>query len=145
MPSPISIGFISCFNFLDCKSKVEDGRCEKISGQCWCLHNSGTPGHKACGYPHGYNGTYYSIASDSDPSPWTIIKGLGRKPWSAVCYADNKNGCNGNAALNFCHVPNGCYGTSLQTWTNQKRWSHSYKRPHASRYYGIVRCRNMEG
>ena len=83
-----------------------------LSGQCWCLHDSGA-GYKVCGHPDGYSGTYYSIATDSDPSPWTIIKGLGKLPINGC--ADNKNGCSGDCATNVCWSEEppwkGCKGT----------------------------------
>ena len=113
------------------------GKCDLIGGQCWCLHKDGTPGFAVCGYPSDYSGTYYSIASDSYPSPWTIIKRLGRKP-RKNCKSDTKTGCDGSCATNNCYW-GGCDGTSLTCWTNKKRWGRSPMYGD-----GIVRCTNME-
>ena len=117
---------------------ARDGKdkCETIGGQCWCLRKSGTPGSAVCGYPSDYNGTYYSIASDSYPSPWTIIKRLGRTPHSSNCKSDTKTGCDADCATNLCGL-SGCYGTKLTCWTDKSRWSYS-------KVDGIVRCTNME-
>ena len=121
-------------------TRDSEGKCDLIGGQCWCLHKEGTPGFAVCGYPSAYSGTYYSIASDSYPSPWTIIKRLEKKP-NSKCESDTKTGCEGSCATNICfsnkYVLKGCSGTKLTCWTNKKRWNRS-------EYDGIVRCTNME-
>ena len=117
-------------------AQVSEGKCVRIIGQCWCLHNKGTPGSAVCGYPSDYSGTYYSIASDSYPSPWTIIKSLGRTPHNYYCKFDTKPGCVGDCATNNCNY-DGCFGTQLTCWTDKERWNRSD-------YDEIVRCTNME-
>ena len=118
-----------------------------INGQCWCLHNNGTAGYSVCGYPSEYSGTYYSIASDLDPSPWTIIKGLGRSPHSSRCTKDTKMGCQSNCANNLCMECNSnsicteCYGS----WSEKRCWSNEQSWNVVRIVGGIVRCTNMEG
>ena len=125
---------------IECVTRDSEGKCDLIGGQCWCLHKDGTPGFAVCGYPSDYNGTYYSIASDSYPSPWTIIKRLGRIPHPRGCKSDTKSGCEADCATNICKTtPNdsGCFGTKLTCSTDKSRWSESRKD-------AIVRCTNME-
>ena len=106
------------------------------------MHERGTPGYCVCGYSKGYKGTYYSIARDSDPLPWTIIKELGKTPHGRFCKYNTKEGCD-NGAVNVCLDEGntdslGCYGTYVtNNKTNQLQWNWST-------WDGIVRCTNLE-
>ena len=73
-----------------------------VEGQCWCFHEGGISGSSVCGYPDGYSGEYYSIATDSKPSPHTIIKAFGKIPNPTECNLDTKTGCDGNSLSNVC-------------------------------------------
>ena len=73
-----------------------------IEGQCWCFHEGGVSGSSVCGYPDGYSGEYYSIATDSKPSPHTIIKAFGKTPNPTHCNVDTKTGCDSDSLSNVC-------------------------------------------
>lgn len=130
----IKIKLTILFSILECKSKDSQGTCKNIEGQCWCYMKVGTPSYRACGYSPGYSGTYFTIATDSEPSPHTIIYSLGQRPNPYNCASDTKSGCGSDCATNVCS--NGCWGSSMTCWSNAERW----RRTEAS----IVRCINLE-
>ena len=87
---------------------------------------------------------YYSIARDSAPLPWTIIRALGKTPHGLYCKYNTKEGCD-NGAVNICLNEGninslGCYGTYVtNNKSNQLQWNWS-----SWSADGIVRCTNME-
>ena len=121
---------------LECKSKDSQGTCKTINGQCWCYVRQGTPSYRACGYSSGYSGTYFTIATNSEPSPYTIIESLGQRPHPDNCRYDTMSGCDSDCATNYCN-PDGCWGSSMSCYNNAWRWG---RRNGGS----IVRCTNME-
>ena len=123
------------WHYLDCVTQSIEGRCSKIGNRCWCLHKRGTPGSSVCGYASGYNGEYYSIASDGYRSALTIIQAFGMPPTSN-CKQDTNAGCQGNCASNICNSF-GCTGTDQSCKSNYYRWSRTDGD-------GFVRCTNME-
>ena len=132
-----SFGYLS---IIGCIARNSGGTCREIQGQCWCYVNRGTLPYSVCGFSAGYNGAYYSLATNSQPSPWTIIKGLGQKPHRQVCPYDTKDGCDNDCGVNDCSGSgpgDGCWGTSLTCLTDEYRWKNT-KNP------SIVRCSNME-
>ena len=135
------------FLILVCESNTK-GTCKIIKGQCWCYkEEEGTPGYEVCGYSAGYSGTYFSIATDSQPSPHTIIKSLGFHPHSVYCLYDTKRGCDSSCRSNQCMYESGneigCWGSDMGTTRchvmhhgNAWKWSETLS--------SIVRCTNME-
>ena len=119
-----------------------------VEGQCWCFHEGGISGSSVCGYPDGYSGEYYSIATDSKPSPHTIIKAFGKTPNPKHCNLDTKTGCDGDSLSNVCissahtHHETHCTGTHFGSqYTNKQRW----ERANAALAGGFVRCKDIEG
>ena len=116
-----------------------------IEGQCWCFHEGGVSGSSVCGYPDGYSGEYYSIATDSKPSPHTIIKAFGKTPNPTHCNVDTKTGCDSDSLSNVCisiGIQTQCHGTHFGSqYTNKQRW----ERANAALAGGFVRCKDIEG
>ena len=137
------------FLILVCESNSK-GTCKIIKGQCWCYkEEEGTPGYEVCGYSAGYSGTYFSIASDSEPSLHTIIRSLGLHPHSIYCPYDTKQGCDKNCRLNQCLYESGkigCWGVNMETGHGAR--CHVMHHSHAWKWSdtksSIVRCTNME-
>jgi len=128
----------------ECKSKVEKANCKMVEGQCWCFHEGGISGSSVCGYPDGYSGEYFSIATDSKPSPHTIINAFGKTPNPQHCNLDTKTGCDSDSLSNVCIALYGktqCHGTYFGSqYTNKQRW----ERANAALAGGFVRCKDIE-
>ena len=137
---------------LECTSQVEKANCKMIEGQCWCFHEGGIPGYSVCGYPEGYNGEYYSIATDSKPSPHTIIKAFGKTPSPRYCKLDTMRGCWADSQSNICvsaawtNHETECYGMHFHNQSpvlpNKYRWDIGSS---PSIVGGFVRCKDIEG
>ena len=121
---------------IGCESQISEGKCELLGTECWCYKERLKKiVSDVCGYPNGYQGIYYSLATNSSHSPWTIIEALGQVPHPTSCKENTKLGCQGNNARNICY-DQGCTGTSLKTSTDRVRWQNSYS--------SIVRCVDLE-
>ena len=125
------------FSELGCEAKIPEGNCKLIGSECWCYKDKSGAASDVCGYPQGYRGPYYSLATNSSNSPWTIIRGLGKEPGTS-CKKDTASDCQGNESRNVCQPDKTCTGTSLKSQTDLYRWMDEYPR-------AIVRCVNMEG
>ena len=123
------------FYELFCKAQISGGNCKEIGGECWCYHDANRA-IAVCGHTSGYSGKYYSLARASSNLPWSIITAVGKSPGGSGCQSNTQQSCDNDCATNRCYL-DGCFGTDLSCWSDQKRW----KRNGA----GIVRCTNLEG